>query len=61
MASEDARCEILFLLLAGKNKRHEKIPQSIALAAVSNFERALRRSPNKISIVRAFYNLGGTD
>ncbi len=58
MALEDGRCEILFLLLAGKNKCDEKIRQSVALAALLNFVRALRRTPNKISIVRAFLKFG---
>jgi hypothetical protein len=54
MTLEDGRSEILFFLLSGKSKRHEKIRQSVPLAALSNFERALRRSPNKINMVREF-------
>ncbi len=54
MAMEDARCEILFFLLAGKNTCDEKFRQSVALVALSNFVRALRQTPNKINIVREF-------
>jgi hypothetical protein len=43
-----------FLLLAGENKFDEKIRLSAALAALSNFVRALCGTPIKISIVRVF-------
>ncbi len=47
----------LFFLLAGENKRDEKIRHCAALATFSNFGIAFRRTPNKIKTVLRLFTI----
>jgi hypothetical protein len=55
MTWQDVRNEIIFSRLAGENKFHDKILQSVALATLSIFDEG--QSLNKIGPVRACYGL----